>query len=347
MLLVWYPKCTTCQRAKAWLDAHGVAAETRDIKLEKPTEEELRRWHAMSGLPLKRFFNTSGLQYKALGLKDKLPGMSEDAQFALLLETMGKRALGAFGATVGVLVVCGLLLGFVEGKSTELLYRLFGWGGVLFTGVAGTPIHELGHYLMCRLFGVRVTEVALFRPVAGRADGVLGYVRYAYDPGSLWQRLGCFFVGIAPMVLGVAAILLILRLITPEVFRSAGTRLAGALGARRGPLALLGAACSGFFSGLFRLRGLGILRGMLCLYLVFSISTHMTLSLADLRGAAAGLAVVAALCLLFGAVSTLLGIEVNAALKKTAVVIASFLAVGLAFALLSLLVSGAAYLLLS
>ena len=84
-----------------------------------------------------------------------------------------------------------------------------------------------------------------------------------------------------------------------------------------------------------------------CLYLVFSISTHMTLSLADLRGAAAGLAVVAALCLLFGAVSTLLGIEVNAALKKTAVVIASFLAVGLAFALLSLLVSGAAYLLLS
>ena len=84
MLLVWYPKCTTCQRAKAWLDAHGVAVETRDIKLEKPTEEELRRWHAMSGLPLKRFFNTSGLVYKNLGLKDKLPTMTEDEQIALL-----------------------------------------------------------------------------------------------------------------------------------------------------------------------------------------------------------------------------------------------------------------------
>ena len=263
-----------------------------------------------------------------------------------MLATMGKRALGAFGATVGVLVVCGLLLGFVEGKSTELLYRLFGWGGVLFTGVAGTPIHELGHYLMCKLFGIQVTEVALFRPVAGRADGILGYVRYAYDPGSLWQRLGSFFVGIAPMVLGVAAILLLLRLLTPEVFRSSSDRLTGALGDRRGPPALLGAACSGFFSGLFRLRGLAILRGVLCLYLVFSISTHMTLSPADLRGAAAGLAVVAALCVLFGAVTTLLGIEVNAALKKTAVVIASFLGVGLAFALLSLLLSGAAYLLL-
>ena len=170
-----------------------------------------------------------------------------------MLATMGKRALGAFGATVGVLVVCGLLLGFVEGKSTELLYRLFGWGGVLFTGVAGTPIHELGHYLMCKLFGIQVTEVALFRPVAGRADGILGYVRYAYDPGSLWQRLGSFFVGIAPMVLGVAAILLLLRLLTPEVFRSSSDRLTGALGDRRGPPALLGAACSGFFSGLFRL----------------------------------------------------------------------------------------------
>ena len=84
MLLVWYPKCTTCQKAKAWLEAKGITPDTRDIKTDNPTEEELRRWHAASGLPLKRFFNTSGLQYKALGLKDKLPGMSEDEQFALL-----------------------------------------------------------------------------------------------------------------------------------------------------------------------------------------------------------------------------------------------------------------------
>ena len=115
MLLVWYPKCTTCQRAKAWLDAHGVAAETRDIKLEKPTEEELRRWHAMSGLPLKRFFNTSGLQYKALGLKDKLPGMSEDAQFALL-------------ATDGMLVKRPILVGenfaLTGVKEAEWMERL-------------------------------------------------------------------------------------------------------------------------------------------------------------------------------------------------------------------------------
>ena len=84
MLFVCYPKCATCQKAKKWLDEHGVTYEYRDIKEENPTEDELREWHARSGLPLKRFFNTSGLQYKALHLKDRLPEMSEDEQFALL-----------------------------------------------------------------------------------------------------------------------------------------------------------------------------------------------------------------------------------------------------------------------
>ena len=84
MLFVCYPKCTTCQKAQKWLDSHGVAYEFRNIKEANPTEAQLRDWYARSGLPLKRFFNTSGLQYKALNLKDRLPEMSEDAQFALL-----------------------------------------------------------------------------------------------------------------------------------------------------------------------------------------------------------------------------------------------------------------------
>ena len=84
MLMVWYPKCSTCQKALAWLRDRGIEPETRDIKSQRPTREELARWHRLSGLPLKRFFNTSGLQYKALGLKEKLPTMSEDEQLDLL-----------------------------------------------------------------------------------------------------------------------------------------------------------------------------------------------------------------------------------------------------------------------
>ena len=84
MLFLCYPKCTTCRKAKAWLEKHGVSFTLRDIKEENPTEEELQSWWQRSGLPLRKFFNTSGLQYKALGLKDKLPTMTEAEQIALL-----------------------------------------------------------------------------------------------------------------------------------------------------------------------------------------------------------------------------------------------------------------------
>lgn len=84
MLFLWYPKCTTCQKAKKWLDERGIPYEARDIKLQNPTEAELREWFQKSGLPLKRFFNTSGLQYRALALKDKLPDMTQEEQITLL-----------------------------------------------------------------------------------------------------------------------------------------------------------------------------------------------------------------------------------------------------------------------
>ena len=84
MLFICYPKCTTCQKAQKWLTEQGAQFQVRNIKEENPTAEELRTWWTASGLPLKKFFNASGLQYKALGLKDKLPAMSEEEQLALL-----------------------------------------------------------------------------------------------------------------------------------------------------------------------------------------------------------------------------------------------------------------------
>ena len=84
VLFLQYPPCTTCKKAKAWLDERGVAYGARNIKEENPTAEELKAWHEKSGLPLKKFFNTSGLAYKALGLKDRLPTMSEEEQYQLL-----------------------------------------------------------------------------------------------------------------------------------------------------------------------------------------------------------------------------------------------------------------------
>ncbi len=81
---ICYPKCTTCQRAKKWLEDKGIQFDLRDIKEENPSYAELRLWYEKSGLPLKKFFNTSGLLYKSMQLKDKLPDMSEEEQLELL-----------------------------------------------------------------------------------------------------------------------------------------------------------------------------------------------------------------------------------------------------------------------
>ena len=98
LTFVCYPKCSTCQKAQKWLDANGISYELRDIKTNNPNAEELAAWYQRSGLPLKKFFNTSGMLYKSMGLKDKLPGMSEEEQLVLL-------------ATDGMLVKRPLLVG--------------------------------------------------------------------------------------------------------------------------------------------------------------------------------------------------------------------------------------------
>lgn len=84
MLFIQYPKCSTCRKAKNWLDEHNIEYESRHIVEENPTSQELQNWHEMSGLPLKRFFNTSGMKYRELKLKDKLPDMDNQEKYDLL-----------------------------------------------------------------------------------------------------------------------------------------------------------------------------------------------------------------------------------------------------------------------
>lgn len=112
---ICYPKCTTCQKARKWLDENNIAYEFRDIKLENPSLEELTAWYKLSGLPLRKFFNTSGLLYKSMELKTKLPNMTDEEMLALL-------------ATDGMLVKRPLsigddfvLVGFKEAEWAEKL----------------------------------------------------------------------------------------------------------------------------------------------------------------------------------------------------------------------------------
>ena len=117
MKFICYPKCSTCKKAQQWLEDNKIPYELRDIKEDRPTKSELTQWHEMSGQPLKKLFNTSGLQYKALQLKDRLPSMSEDEQLELL-------------STDGMLVKRPLLvgedfvlIGFKESQWEETMKR--------------------------------------------------------------------------------------------------------------------------------------------------------------------------------------------------------------------------------
>jgi arsenate reductase len=115
MLLICYAKCTTCARARKWLDGKNIAYDVRDIKGEHPTFDELKKWYKASGLPLRRFFNTSGLAYRALGLKDRLAGMSKDEQLGLLASDgmLVKRPILVDGKTI--------LIGFKEAEWLILI----------------------------------------------------------------------------------------------------------------------------------------------------------------------------------------------------------------------------------
>ncbi len=115
MLFIYYPKCSTCQKAKKWLDAQGISYTERHIVEENPMYEELKEWQLRSGLPIKKFFNTSGMLYKEMQLKDKLPQMSEDEQLKLLATNgmLVKRPVIVDGDTV--------LTGFREKEWEEKL----------------------------------------------------------------------------------------------------------------------------------------------------------------------------------------------------------------------------------
>ena len=115
MLFLEYPKCSTCQKAKKWLDEHQISYEDRHIVENNPTFEELKDWYGRSGLPLKKFFNTSGMLYKEMKLKDKLPEMSEEEQLKLL-------------ATNGMLVKRPLI---VDGDRVLTGFKMAEWETLL------------------------------------------------------------------------------------------------------------------------------------------------------------------------------------------------------------------------
>ena len=191
---------------------------------------------------------------------------------------------------IGSIVVVGLILGIFKNLICQYMQYALGFGGILITAWIGTPIHELGHALMCFVFHHKVRDVQLFNP--DRTTGVLGYVNHSYNPKSIYQKIGNFFIGIAPILSGTGVIMLLLAVLLPNECRDMMTAIKGFQWPNEISFASLGVikdSIAQLFGILFTQKNLKSVVFWIFMYLAVSISSHMALSKADLKGASSGI----------------------------------------------------------
>lgn len=210
---------------------------------------------------------------------------------------MGQFLVGAFQLSilamislVGLLIVIGLILGLMERKANSYFFVAFGYKGILATAWIGTPVHEVGHALMCLIFGHKITDMRLL--MINRADGTLGYVSHSYNPRSVYQTVGNFFIGIAPIISGISALFLSLYYLLPNSFKVFEVYLQEGVLTQSFDLTFVkGFACASLvlIQSIFTLSNIVNPHFWIFLLIAIGISSHMALSGADIKGAAHGL----------------------------------------------------------
>lgn len=228
------------------------------------------------------------------------------------------QVVGIFGA----FFACGAVLSLLERATHQAYLRSFGWRGILWTGWIGTPIHELGHVVLAKLFRHRIHRIALFQP--NPRTGMLGSVDHSYNPKSLYQRIGNFFVGAAPLIFGGALLALLLALLVPngrDIFRP--------LTGTPSDIKAILTATKETFQRLFAPENLRAWNFWLFLYISFAIASHIAPSNLDLRGMWRGFFWIVILLILANAAALLFGRDITALLLRVnqylGVILAMFL----------------------
>lgn len=227
----------------------------------------------------------------------------------MLAETL-KISIVELISLAGPLIVIGLILGIMERKANSYFFAVFGYKGILATAWIGTPIHELGHALMCLIFGHKIVDLKLLS--INRADGTLGYVSHSYNRRSVYQSLGNFFIGLAPIISGITALFLGLYFLLPHSFKIFEVyRQASALPK---PFEFtyikeLTDASLVLIHSLFSLGNLTNPKLWIFLLFALSVSSHMALSWADIKGAAHGLVTLYLVLLILTIMSSSFGVN--------------------------------------
>lgn len=188
---------------------------------------------------------------------------------------------------IGAIVIAGFILGFFRERSIENFYKAFGKKSIYITGFIGVPIHELSHAIVALIFRHKITEIKLFKPSS--EDNTLGYVKHKYNPRSIYQQIGNFFIGIAPILGGILSISVLMYFLVPSIYKGFMSNIIDSININQINLINVISSFKELIKLIFTLNNLKDIKFIIFMFLAICISSHISLSKADIKGASKGL----------------------------------------------------------
>lgn len=259
------------------------------------------------------------------------------------LKNVFKISFIQLGYLIGAFILIGLILEVIEKKNQKYIMNVFGWKGIIFTGIIGTPVHELGHAIMCIPFRHKIEDIRLFRPISGKKDGTLGYVNHSFNSKDMFQKIGNFYIAVAPIILGTMLLILNTKLLVPNIFtiilNSVNDNLTVNNITMTNVLTTIYETFKILMSNIFTSNNLTKLNFWIFLFICMSISTHISLSTADMKGALSGIISFVFVVVVINLISFACNVNLNnyiSYLAKYNVYQTLFLAVSIFFSLITL-----------
>ncbi|MCC0738660.1 hypothetical protein [Clostridioides sp. ZZV14-5902] len=250
---------------------------------------------------------------------------------------------------VGIFIVFGLIFSIIENLNNKFIFLSFGKTGVIVTGAIGTFIHELSHLIMCLIFMHKINSVKFFRPIESKNDGVLGYVNHSYKKDNIYQSIGNFFIGIAPIIGGIMMIIVLFRILLPDSYIKITQNIDLKLYVSMinnfniaGFIQIILDDVSNFVKTILLTPDIYSLRYFIFMFLMYSISTHMSLSSADLKNSLKGLSFIVIVIFAISLITYLFGLNslnISSLIVKYNIFVIFFMTIGLIFSIVTLIIS--------
>jgi len=248
---------------------------------------------------------------------------------------------------LGIVITVGFLLGWIEAASNRWAYQAFGKSGIMITACIGTPIHEMGHALMCLLFGHKINSIKLF--VMNPQNSTLGYVIHSYNKNNLYQRMGNFFISIGPIFSGTIAILFFMYMLEPTTFVALQKYVVAAPVGSTNIVDVIKWSSHSIilvYTGIVNSGSLGSPSFWLFLLLAICTASHMALSTEDIKNATSGLIVILVVVIFLNVGASLYGIETLKYVQSVAkynIYLVSVLSVSITCSLVTASIMGISY----